>query len=333
MTFIDEAEIFVKSGNGGNGCLSFERSKNMRKGPANGGNGGNGGDIVFLADSNLSTLYNFKKHKHFKAENGQKGGKDKKTGKSGENLKIKFPLGTQIFDANTGLMICDLSKNEQEFSFAKGGRKGLGNSCFQSSTNQKSYKYTEGDITEEIKLILKLKTLSDIAIIGLPNAGKSSLISKITAKQSIVADYPFTTINPQLGVINFRNNFFTITDIPGLVKGASTGKGLGHKFLKHIERCKILLHMVDISEENFVEHYKIINKELELYSKETKNKMEIICLNKIDKLSKHDIQIRKNILQEITNKNDIFILSLYHNYGINHLVRKLWYYIKSIRGT
>ena len=248
MKFLDQAKIYIASGKGGNGCISFRREKYIEYGGPNGGNGGKGGDIIFITDPNLNTLIDFRYQQHFRAEKGSDGkGKDK-TGAQGQDLIIKVPPGTEIYNENKEILLADLIKQNQKTTLAYGGKGGLGNSKFKSSTNQSPRKFTYGENFEEKWLWLSLKLFADVGIIGKPNAGKSTLLSKISGAQPKIADYPFTTIHPILGVLKKFDQEIIIADIPGLIEGAHEGKGLGDKFLAHIERCKILLHIIDCSE-------------------------------------------------------------------------------------
>ncbi|MBI4849302.1 MAG: GTPase ObgE [Nitrospirae bacterium] len=276
MQFIDQVKVYVKAGDGGRGCISFRREKYVPKGGPNGGDGGRGGHIIFKAVSNLNTLLDLKYQQQYRAERGEHGmGKDMH-GKNGKDLTIPVPPGTLIKDADTGEILSDLTIEGQEFFAAKAGRGGLGNAHFKTATRQAPMFAQPGEPGEEKNLVLELKLLADVGLIGLPNAGKSTLISALSAARPKVADYPFTTLIPVLGVVkheDFRS--FVIADIPGLIEGAHKGAGLGFQFLRHVERTSILLHLVDISEMaegDPVENFEKINKELELYSPELMKK-------------------------------------------------------------
>jgi len=281
MHFIDEAKIYLKAGNGGAGSVSFRREKFIEYGGPDGGHGGHGADIILLATEGLNTLIDFRYKQHFRAETGMHGMGRNRSGKAGDNMVIEVPLGTQVFDENGDLLLADLSTPGQSFVVAHGGRGGAGNAAFKSSTNQAPYKAKPGVEGEEIWVWLKLKLLSDVGLIGLPNAGKSTFLSAVTSARPKIADYPFTTLKPQLGVAYCRDEELVIADIPGLIEGASEGYGLGDKFLKHIERCRVLLHLIDISGD-VVANYKIIRAELNNYSTALQHKKELIVLNKID---------------------------------------------------
>ncbi|WPY01118.1 GTPase Obg/CgtA [Candidatus Trichorickettsia mobilis] len=320
MHFIDEAKIYLKAGDGGNGCVSFRREKYVDMGGPDGGDGGNGGSIIFEADSHLNTLVNFRYKQHFKAEDGKNGKGANKTGKSGQPLILKVPIGTQIF-TDDGLLLYDLVTTNQYFEILKGGIGGLGNSHFKSSINQAPRRRTEGEAGCELSVQLRLKILSDVGIVGLPNAGKSTFLSAVTAASPKIADYPFTTLMPMLGVVYLDDEEFILADIPGLIEGAHTGYGLGDKFLKHIERCSVLIHLIDAISEDIANDYQIIRHELASYSESIKNKDTIICLNKCDALLDDEIQQKIVLLQKITNQKDIFAISAISKNGITPLLR------------
>jgi len=299
MKFLDQAKIYIKAGNGGPGSASFRREKFIEFGGPDGGDGGDGGSIIFEAERNLNTLIDFRYAQHFKAEDGKPGTKRKKTGAAGKDLVIKVPVGTQLYEEDNNTLIYDFTKNKERYLVAAGGRHGLGNVRFKSSTNRAPTKKTNGKTGEEFWVWLQLKVIADVGIIGLPNAGKSSLLAAITRARPKIANYPFTTLDPNLGVSYYDNKEVTLADIPGLVEGAHEGVGLGDKFLRHIERCKILLHLIDISEEDLVENYFQIRKELEKYDEDLSKKKEIIVFNKSDLLEEKDI---KNKLKTFKNK-------------------------------
>ena len=293
MKFLDQAKIYIKAGNGGSGSASFRREKFIEFGGPDGGDGGRGGSIVFIADENLNTLIDFRYQQHFKAEKGQDGKGKKKTGRSGKDLILKVPFGTQIFEEDNNTLIEDLTKTEQKIVIAHGGKGGLGNVRFKSPTNRAPRKKTNGNQGEEFWIWLQLKVIADIGIVGMPNSGKSSLLSVLTSARPKIANYPFTTINPNLGVTNYKNKEVTLADIPGLIEGAHEGIGLGDKFLRHLERCKNILHLIDITNENLQESYSKVRKELFKYSNKLVKKREIIVLNKIDMLN--EIEVNKKI--------------------------------------
>lgn len=283
---IDLAKISLKAGNGGNGAIAWRREKYEPTGGPAGGDGGDGGSIIIKATRNLSTLDDFKFKKIFKAENGEAGGKSKKFGKKGEDLIIKVPLGTILREETSNKIIKDFKVDGEEFLIAKGGRGGRGNVHFKNSVRQAPRFAENGKKGQEINLILELKILADVGLVGLPNVGKSTLISVISKAKPKIANYHFTTLNPNLGVVNIdKERSFIVADIPGLIEGANEGEGLGHDFLRHIERCRVLIHLVDISGiegRDPIKDFNLINKELELYNKELANKPMIVALNKID---------------------------------------------------
>ncbi|OUV59938.1 MAG: GTPase ObgE [Candidatus Pelagibacter sp. TMED128] len=299
MKFLDQAKIYIKAGDGGSGSASFRREKFIEYGGPDGGDGGDGGSIIIESDRNLNTLIDFRYSQHFKAKNGNPGSKRNKTGGNGKDLVLKVPTGTQIYEEDNNTLIYDFTKNKERYLVASGGKGGLGNVRFKSSTNRAPKKKTNGKIGEEFWIWLQLKVIADIGIIGQPNAGKSSLLAALTRAKPKIANYPFTTINPNLGVTYYDGKEVTLADIPGLVEGAHKGVGLGDKFLRHIERCKILLHLIDLSEKDLINSYKKIKLELSAYDKSLGNKKEIIFFNKSDLLEKKDIDKK---LKEFKNK-------------------------------
>ncbi len=290
MKFLDQAKIYIKAGNGGSGSASFRREKFIEFGGPDGGDGGDGGSIILESDRNLNTLIDFRYAQHFKAQHGKPGSKRNKTGANGENLVLKVPLGTQIYEEDNNTLIYDFEKNKEKYLVASGGKGGLGNVRFKSSTNRAPKKKTTGKFGEEFWIWLQLKVIADIGIIGKPNAGKSSLLAALTRAKPKIANYPFTTINPNLGVTYYDGKEVTLADIPGLVEGAHKGIGLGDKFLRHIERCKVLLHLIDLTENDLVNTYKKIKLELLSYDKKLNDKKEIIFFNKSDLLRNDDIE-------------------------------------------
>jgi len=285
MGFVDEAKFFVKAGDGGNGCVSFRREKFVPKGGPNGGDGGNGGDVILIADRNLGSLIDFRYKSHFKAESGAGGQGSDKHGRGGKDCVVRVPVGSVLKDAETGAVLVDLTAHGQTFCAAEGGRGGLGNARFATSTNRAPRKATPGQPGEERWLLIELKLLADVGLIGLPNAGKSTLLSRLSAANPKIAPYPFTTLEPQLGVLAFKYiDPCIIADIPGLIEGAHQGVGLGHQFLRHIERTSILLHLIDVSGEGNqpYEDYLVLARELAAYKRELLDRRHVIVLNKID---------------------------------------------------
>ena len=310
MKFLDEAKIYLKAGDGGSGCVSFRHEKFIEFGGPDGGAGGNGGSIYFVASRDNNTLIDYRYKQHFKAERGSNGQGQNKTGKKGNDLYLKVPVGTQILDDDKISVIADLIAENQVELIVKGGTGGLGNAYFKSSTNRAPRYSQTGTHGEEKWVWLKLKLIADVGLLGMPNAGKSTFLSSVTNAKAKIDNYPFTTITPQLGRVDSNGNSFVIADIPGLIEGAHLGKGLGERFLSHIERCSILLHLLDASEsvDNVINNYKVIRSELKLYNEDVYKKMEIILLNKSDIVDENKLNIIKNRLEEITN-NNIYIIS------------------------
>ncbi len=322
MKFLDQAKIYIKAGNGGSGSASFRREKFIEFGGPDGGDGGDGGSIIFESERNLNTLIDFRYAQHFKAEHGKPGSKRNKTGASGKDLILKVPVGTQVFEEDNNTLIYDFLKNKERFLVASGGKGGLGNVKFKSSTNRAPKKKTNGKAGQEFWIWLQLKVIADIGIIGQPNAGKSSLLAALTRAKPKIANYPFTTINPNLGVSYYDEKEITLADIPGLVEGAHKGVGLGDKFLRHIERCKILLHLIDLSDKNLINSYKKIRYEISTYDKSLGKKKEIIFFNKSDLFEKNEIdekveEFRKKI------KNKFEVISVFSKDDINKIKKIL----------
>ena len=315
MKFLDQVKIFIKAGDGGSGSPSFRREKFIEFGGPDGGDGGKGGSIILTSERNLNTLIDYRYQQHFKAKKGDDGKGKNKTGRGGENLYLKVPIGTQVFEEDNKTLIFDFKEEKEEFVAATGGKGGFGNTRFKSSTNRAPKKFTKGIKGEDFWIWLQLKTIADIGIIGQPNAGKSSLLASITSATPKIANYKFTTLNPNLGVALYDDKEITLADIPGLIEGAHSGSGLGIKFLKHIERCKTLLHLIDVNEDNLINIYKQIRNELKNYSKELVKKNELIVFNKIDlidkkilneKIKKFENKIKKKVLTLSTlNKSSV----------------------------
>jgi GTP-binding protein len=322
MKFLDQAKIYIKAGNGGSGSAHFRREKFVEYGGPDGGDGGNGGSIIVEADRNLNTLIDYRYAQHFRAEHGQAGSKRNKTGANGKDLILKVPVGTQIYEEDNNSLIYDFTKNEEKYLVAAGGNRGLGNVRFKSSTNRAPKKKTPGKLGEEFWIWFQLKVIADIGIIGQPNAGKSSLLAALTKARPKIAAYPFTTINPNLGVTYYDGNEVTLADIPGLVEGAHKGIGLGDKFLRHIERCKVLLHLIDLTEDNLTDVYKKIKLELSAYDKSLIKKKEIIFFNKSDLLKKEDINKKLKVFKsKIKRKYEV--ISVFSNDDIKKIKKIL----------
>lgn len=322
--FIDYAEIFVKAGNGGNGSVSFRREKYVPKGGPSGGNGGKGGDVIIKVDNNLHTLLDLRYKKKYNAEDGNNGENSLKDGKSGIDLIIKVPKGTLIIDKTDDRIIADLNEDNSEIRIAKGGKGGKGNSNFATSTNQAPRYAEKGKPGEELSIALELKLVADVGLVGFPNAGKSTLISTISSARPKIADYPFTTLKPNLGIVKYKDfKSFTVADIPGIIEGAHLGKGLGHEFLKHIERTAILFILIDSTSENIPKDYKILLSELNSYSKILAEKKKIIGISKIDLLDEKKIDsLKKKLKKKFTE--EIFFFSSAANINITQLIDVLW---------
>ena len=326
MKFLDQVKIYIKAGNGGDGSPSFRREKFIEFGGPDGGDGGNGGSVVLMSERNLNTLIDYRYQQHHKAQRGDNGSGQNRTGKGGDDLILKVPIGTQVFEEDNKTLIYDFKKEGEKFVAAAGGKGGLGNTRFKSSTNRAPKKFTKGTKGEEFTIWLQLKTIADIGIIGLPNAGKSSLLAAITNANPKIANYKFTTLNPNLGVAQYDDKEVVLADIPGLVEGAHEGVGLGIQFLKHIERCKSLLHLIDITNLDIKESYDQVKKELANYSSEMMKKKEIVVLNKTDLVDK-DI-IDEIILEFSKNINcEIITLSTLDKNSIAQLKSKLINYV------
>jgi len=322
MKFLDQVKIYVKAGNGGDGSPSFRREKFIEYGGPDGGDGGSGGSVILKSEQNLNTLIDYRYQQHHKAKRGENGSGQNRTGKGGEDLILKVPLGTQVFEEDNKTLIYDFTKIGEEFIAASGGRGGLGNTRFKSSTNRAPRKYTKGTLGEEFTIWLQLKTIADIGIIGLPNAGKSSLLAAITNANPKIANYQFTTLNPNLGVASYDDKEITIADIPGLVEGAHKGTGLGIQFLKHIERCKSLLHMIDVTNDDLKKSYKQIKNELKKYSTKLSKKKELVVLNKVDLIDNNEL---KKIIKEFSKntKSEVFTLSTLEKRSVSQIKAKL----------
>lgn len=322
--FLDYAQIHVKAGDGGKGAVTFRREKYVPKGGPSGGNGGGGGDIVFIANINISTLLDFRYQKNYTAKNGAPGGSALKDGKRGDDIIIKVPAGTLVKDLQTNEVICDLDINGKSFVIAKGGRGGKGNTNFATSTRQTPRFAEPGTPGEEKDIILELKLIADVGLVGFPNAGKSTFISKISSAKPKIADYPFTTLKPNLGIVKYKDyQSFVVADIPGIIEGASEGKGLGHQFLRHIERTKVLLFLIDVQSKDFKSDYKILIDELKAFSKELPRKKKIVALTKADLVSKDEI--KKLTAKKLRNADSpTFLISAVDGTGMQEILDYLW---------
>ena len=326
MKFLDQVKIYIKAGNGGDGSPSFRREKFIEYGGPDGGDGGKGGSVILKAEQNLNTLIDFRYQQHHKAKRGENGTGQNRAGKSGEDLILKVPLGTQVFEEDNKTRIYDFTIISEEFVAAAGGKGGLGNTRFKSSTNRAPRKFTKGTQGEEFTIWLQLKTIADIGIIGLPNAGKSSLLASVTNAKPKIANYQFTTLNPNLGVASYDDKEITIADIPGLVEGAHKGTGLGIQFLKHIERCKSLLHLIDITSEDLKKSYQQVKNELKKYSNKLTKKKELIVLNKIDLIDEKEVN---HIIKDFkkNTKSEVIALSTFNKSSVSKIKSKLLNYV------
>lgn len=321
--FVDRAKIYIKSGKGGDGAVTFRREPFVPEGGPDGGDGGRGGDVIFMADRNLRTLMDFKYKKKYEAEAGQNGMKKKRFGKAGENLIIKVPLGTVIIDEASGLVMKDLTEDGESFVAAKGGRGGRGNTNFKNSVRQAPNFAEAGGAAKERNVILELKLIADVGLVGFPNVGKSSLLAVATSAQPKIANYHFTTIDPNLGVVKIYDSSFVMADIAGIIEGASEGLGMGFKFLKHIERTKVLIHVVDVSGSegrNPIDDFNKINKELEAYSPRILKKPQLVAANKIDMIDEDDPQYLefKKYVEDLGYK--VFPMSAPLNLGVHEIL-------------
>ncbi|MGK7952614.1 MAG: GTPase ObgE [Xenococcaceae cyanobacterium] len=324
MQFIDLAEIEVEAGKGGDGIVAFRREKYVPAGGPAGGNGGNGGSVILVAVENLQTLLDFKYSRRFTAEDGKRGGPNNRTGAKGSDRSIEVPCGTMVYDAETEELIGDLVKKGETLCVAKGGKGGLGNKHFLSNSNR-APEYSLPGLPGEIKkLRLELKLLAEVGIIGLPNAGKSTLISAVSSARPKIADYPFTTLIPNLGVVRKPTGDGTVfADIPGLIEGASVGIGLGYEFLRHIERTRLLLHLIDITAEDPITDYKTIQAELIAYGRGLAERRQIIAFNKVDAVAPEIIKEQSDRLSQLTS-NPIFAISAVTGSGLDNLLQAIW---------
>ncbi len=316
MKFLDEAKIFIASGHGGVGCVSFHREKFVEFGGPDGGNGGDGGNVYAESTSKLNTLIDYRYKQHYKAKRGHGGMGRNKTGAKGASVTLHLPIGTQILSEDKETLLYDLVNPEQQIILAKGGKGGLGNASFKSSTNRAPRYAQPGEPNTEYWIWLRLKLLADVGLVGLPNAGKSTFLSVVSAAKPKIADYPFTTLHPQLGVTKFD---FVVADIPGLIEGASQGKGLGTRFLGHVERCKVLLHLVDATSENIIDDYNTIERELDEYGMGLLEKPRLLALSKIDALTDAIIEEKQYALQEYTGKK-VSLISSVQQQGTDQLL-------------
>jgi len=332
MKFLDEAKVYIRSGDGGNGCVSFRREKFIEFGGPNGGDGGRGGDVIVAAVDGLNTLIDYRYQQHFTAQNGRPGmGKDRH-GANGKDIIMKVPAGTQVYEEDGETLLADLEKVGDTFTLAKGGNGGFGNAYFKSSTNRAPRHANPGLPGEERTIRLRLKLIADAGIVGLPNAGKSTFLAAVSAAKPKIADYPFTTLHPQLGVVRIDNREFVLADLPGLIENAHEGVGLGDRFLGHIERCRVLLHLVDGTGAHAGKDYKTVRHELESYGHGVTDKVEIVALNKADALAPEQLKEQVARLKRAAKKTPL-VLSGISRQGVPEVLRALLAVIEGARAA
>src|SRR5580700_8173389 len=330
MKFLDEAKVYIRSGDGGNGCVSFRREKFIEYGGPNGGDGGNGGDVVVETVDGLNTLIDYRYQQHFTAKNGQAGmGKDRH-GANGGDAVLKVPVGTQIYEEDGETLIADFTEAGQRVLLARGGNGGFGNAHFKSSTNRAPRRANPGQTGEEHTIRLRLKLIADAGVVGLPNAGKSTFLAAVSAAKPKIADYPFTTLSPQLGVVDIDGREFVLADIPGLIEGAHEGVGLGDRFLGHVERCRVLLHLVDGTSGHAGEAYKTVRAELSAYGEGLDEKTEVVALSKADAMSAEDIKQQVARLKRAAKKQPL-VVSAVSGEGLKEILRRLLKIIEETR--
>ncbi len=330
MKFLDEAKVYIRSGDGGNGCVSFRREKFIEYGGPNGGDGGNGGDVVVETVDGLNTLIDYRYQQHFTAKNGRGGmGKDRH-GATGADMVLKVPVGTQIYEEDGETLLADLTELGQRVVLAHGGNGGFGNARFKSSTNRAPRHANPGQPGTELTIRLRLKLIADAGVVGLPNAGKSTFLAAVSAAKPKIADYPFTTLHPQLGVVDIGGREFVLADIPGLIEGAHEGVGLGDRFLGHVERCRLLLHLVDGTGEDAGEAYKTVRAELSAYGHGLTDKPEIVALSKADAMSADEIKQQVARLKRAVKKTPL-VVSAVSGDGVAEVLRALWKVIETAR--
>ena len=330
MKFLDEAKVYIASGAGGNGCVSFRREKFIEFGGPNGGDGGRGGDVVVEAVTGLNTLIDYRYQQHFKAQRGGNGmGKDR-AGANGKDVVLKVPIGTQVYEEDGETLLADLTQVGERVTISKGGNGGFGNAHFKSSTNRAPRRANPGQPGEERTVRLRLKLIADAGLIGLPNAGKSTFLAAVSAAKPKIADYPFTTLHPQLGVVRVDEREFVLADLPGLIEGAHEGTGLGDRFLGHTERCRVLLHLVDGTSDDAGAAYKVVRGELEAYGQGLIDKPEIVALSKADAMSLEAVKLQSAKLKKASRKTPL-ILSSASGQGVTEVLRALFKVIDAER--
>ena len=322
MKFLDVAKVYVQSGNGGNGCVAFRREKFIEYGGPWGGNGGKGGDVWVEAVDNLNTLIDYRFQQHVRARNGEGGMGKEMTGANGQDAVMKVPVGTQIYEEDGEKLIADLATVGQRVKLLRGGNGGFGNAHFKSSTNQAPRNANPGQPGEQKTVILKLKLIADAGLIGMPNAGKSTFLSRVSAARPKIADYPFTTLEPQLGVVRIDNTDFVLADLPGLIEGAHEGVGLGDRFLGHAERCNVILHLIDGTQNAIAKSYKTIRAELEAYGQGLADKPEIVALNKSDAIASAALAKKRTALEKACG-HKVFVISGVSGDGVDEVLRAI----------
>ncbi|HEX4193726.1 MAG TPA: GTPase ObgE [Stellaceae bacterium] len=332
MKFLDQCKIYVKSGDGGAGVVAFRREKFIDHGGPWGGDGGRGGDVVIEAVANLNTLIDYRYQQHFRAEIGHHGMGSDRTGAAGKSVVLKVPVGTQILDEDNETVLLDLKKPGERHVLLKGGDGGFGNAHFKSSTNRAPRKATQGWPGEERWIWLRLKLIADAGLLGLPNAGKSTFLSRVSHAKPKIADYPFTTLRPQLGVVSAHGEEFVMADLPGLIEGASDGAGLGHRFLGHVERCAVMLHLIDATEEDIIGNWRTIRGELEAYGHGLTEKPEIIALNKADAVPAEELAKKRAKLKR-ASKCPIYVMSGATGQGVGEVLTALLQAVQAARGN
>lgn len=334
MQFLDEAKIFIASGKGGNGCVSFRRERFIPKGGPDGGNGGRGGSVIFVGEKDMNTLIDFRYTQHFKAKRGEGGAGKDRFGKAGDDIYIQVPLGTEIINDDTGEVILDVLEHGQQIEMLKGGEGGRGNTSFASSKNRAPRQFTEGGDNAEMYVRLRLKLLADVGLLGKPSVGKSTFISKVSAAKPKVADYPFTTLHPNLGMVKHHETDFVLADLPGLIEGASEGHGLGHRFLKHLSRCSSQLHLIDACSETIADDYTGIRRELEkfdeMYGSDISKLPEIVALSRTDALQEDKIAEAKAELEKACGQQ-VIVLSSHNGDGVDEILGQLVEEVRNLR--
>ena len=334
MQFLDQCKIYLKSGDGGRGAASFRREKYIEFGGPDGGDGGRGGDITFVAKENLNTLIDYRYRQHFRAQDGRPGAGRERSGASGEDLELRVPVGTQIMDEDNRQVLADLTRPAQRLVFLKGGDGGFGNVHYKSSTNRAPHRADPGWPGREAWVWLRLKLIADAGLVGLPNAGKSTFLAKVTHARPKIADYPFTTLRPQLGVVRVRDEEFVLADLPGLIAGASGGAGIGTRFLGHVERCAVILHLIDGTLDDVAGTYRTIRNELALYGQGLSEKREVVGLNKLDAIEPEAVNAKCRELRRVASAGtDVLPLSGATGAGVPDVLTAILATVSAVRGS